>query len=84
MNSPTMIVAVLAASLGAAAPAAAQIAVSANDAKMTVVDGVNTPILKPPPDSVSVIDFSGGTPRITHRRRSRPVATLYHPQDPRI
>ena len=37
---------------------------SANDAKMTVVDGVNTPILKPPPDSVSVIDFSGGTPRI--------------------
>lgn len=64
MNSPTMIAAVLAACVGAAAPAAAQIAVSANDAKMTVVDGVNTPILKPPPDSVSVIDFAGGTPRI--------------------
>ena len=42
----------------------AQIVVSANDAKVTLVDGVNTPVPNPPPDTVTVIDLAGGQARI--------------------
>ena len=45
-------------------PAAAQLAISANDGKMRLVDGVATVVENPAPDSVSVIDFAAGTPRI--------------------
>ena len=64
MNSLSRIAAGLVVGMSCAAPALAQLAVSANDAKLTVVDGVNTPILKPPPDSVTVIDLGGGAPRV--------------------
>jgi DNA-binding beta-propeller fold protein YncE len=47
-----------------ATPVAAQLAVSANDAKMTIVDGVNTVIRNAPPDTVTVIDLRGGTPKV--------------------
>ena len=37
---------------------------SANDAKVQLVKGVNTPIPNAPPDTVTVIDLNGGQPRI--------------------
>ena len=44
--------------------AAAQIAVSANDAKVTLSDGVVTTIKNPPPDTVTVIDLGMSPPRV--------------------
>lgn len=41
--------------------AAAQIAVSANESKVTLVDGVVTTVRNPPPDTVTIIDL-GATP----------------------
>ena len=42
----------------------AQIIVSANDAKVRLVQGVNTPIPNAPPDTVTVIDMKSGTARV--------------------
>ena len=42
----------------------AQIVVSANDAKVRLIDGVNTPVPGAPPDTVTVIDLRSGSPRI--------------------
>ena len=53
-----------AAALLLAAPALAEIAVSGNDGKRTLVGGVNTVVQNPRPDTVSVIDLSGRTPRL--------------------
>lgn len=50
--------------LAGARPAAAQIAVSANDAKVAVVDGVVTPVKSPPPDTVTVIDLGVVPPKV--------------------
>jgi DNA-binding beta-propeller fold protein YncE len=49
----------------------AQIAVSANDAKVTLVDGVQTIVRNPAADTVTIIDLSTSPPRI--------VATLAVP-----
>jgi len=46
------------------ADASAQIVVSANDAKVRLVDGVNTTIPNPPPDTVTIIQLDTGAPRI--------------------
>jgi len=46
------------------AHAQAQIVVSANDAKVQLVDGVNTTVPKPPPDTVTIIQLGNGAPRI--------------------
>jgi hypothetical protein len=47
------------------APAArAQIAVSANDNKVVLVNGVVTVVSNPPPDTVSVIDLKTSPPRV--------------------
>ena len=54
----------LLAALAAAAPAAAQIAVSANDSKVTLVDGVVTTVTNPPPDTVTIVDLGGETPKV--------------------
>ena len=53
-----------AAALLLAAPALAEIAVSGNDGKRTLVGGVNTVVQNPRPDTVSVIDLSGRAPRL--------------------
>ena len=42
----------------------AQIAVSANDGKQVLVDGVQTVPDNPAPDSVAIIDMAHGTPRV--------------------
>jgi DNA-binding beta-propeller fold protein YncE len=42
----------------------AQIAVSANENKVTLVDGVITTIRNPPPDTVTVLDLSVSPPRV--------------------
>ena len=47
-----------------ATPAWAEIAVTGNDGKRTLVGGVNTVVQNPKPDTVSVIDLSGPTPRL--------------------
>jgi DNA-binding beta-propeller fold protein YncE len=51
-------------SLAAGTSASAQVAVSANDSKMKLVDGVNTPVSNPPPDTVTIIDLSGAQPKV--------------------
>ncbi|WP_083747551.1 lactonase family protein [Teichococcus deserti] len=50
--------------LAASLPVAAEIAVSGNDNKRALVDGVNTVVRDPKPDTIAVIDLSGGEPRI--------------------
>ncbi len=44
--------------------ARAQIVVSANDAKVRLVDGVNTTVPDAPPDTVTIIQLDKGAPRI--------------------
>lgn len=44
--------------------AAAEIAVSGNDNKRALVNGVNTVVRDPKPDTLAVIDLSNGEPRI--------------------
>ena len=51
-------------SLGSVAPASAQLALSANDGKVSLVDGVTVVNENPRPDSVAIIDFARGTPRV--------------------
>jgi len=54
----------LTAALGSAAPARAQLAVSANDNKVLLVDGRVTVVPNPPPDTVSIIDLRASPPRV--------------------
>jgi DNA-binding beta-propeller fold protein YncE len=49
---------------GVAMPAGAQIAVSANDNKVQLVNGVVTVVPNPPSDTVSVIDLKASPPRV--------------------
>ena len=42
----------------------AQIAVSANDNKIALVDGVNTVPANPPPDTVTILDIGVSPPQI--------------------
>jgi DNA-binding beta-propeller fold protein YncE len=49
---------------------AAQLAVSANDGKVMLVDGVNTPRPNPEPDTVSIIDLSTKPPRVVAEVRA--------------
>jgi DNA-binding beta-propeller fold protein YncE len=44
--------------------AAAQIAVSANDAKVTLVDGVTAVVPKAPPDTVTIVDLGATPPKV--------------------
>jgi DNA-binding beta-propeller fold protein YncE len=44
--------------------AAAQLAVSANENKAVLVDGVNTVVQNPPPDTVTIIDLKIAPPKI--------------------
>ena len=48
----------------ACTPARAEIAISANDAHTTLVDGIMSAVENPPPDTVSVIDLAQTPPRI--------------------
>lgn len=52
------------ASCLAAAGACAQLAVSANDNKVTLDNGTNRVVANPPPDTVTVIDLSAKPPRV--------------------
>jgi DNA-binding beta-propeller fold protein YncE len=60
-------------------PAEAQLAVSANDAKVRLVDGVNTPVPNPPADTVTIIDLSPSPPRIVGEVRA-PTSVVGPPQ----
>jgi DNA-binding beta-propeller fold protein YncE len=52
--------------LALASAAAAQLAVSANDNKVVLVDGVSTVVRNPPPDTVAIIDLTQFPPKIAH------------------
>ena len=67
MNTSRRIVVWTAIALGAIATgssASAQVAVSANDSKMKLVDGVNTPVPNAPPDTVTIVDLRGAQPKV--------------------
>ena len=54
-----------AAALGLlATQASAQVVISANDAKMTLVNGVATVVANPVPDSITIMDIVGGQVRV--------------------
>ncbi len=57
-------IAVLAATIAAAAPAAAQIAVSAQENKVVNVDGTNKVVESPPPDNAMIIDLGVSPPKV--------------------
>src|SRR2546423_14834471 len=54
----------LAASISMSSGASGQLAVSANDGKAVLVDGVNSVPANPPPDTVTVIDLSTIPPKV--------------------
>ncbi|MSO76335.1 MAG: YncE family protein [Alphaproteobacteria bacterium] len=45
-------------------PALAEIAISANDNKLVLVNGVGTVVKDPPPDTISIIDVKGGKAKL--------------------
>lgn len=47
-----------------AVPAAAEIAISANDNKMVLVNGAGTVVANPPADTISIIDVKGGKAKL--------------------
>jgi hypothetical protein len=57
----------------------AQLVVSANDSKAALVDGVNTPVRNPPPDTVTIIDLSASPPRVLGEVRA-PNSVVGPPQ----
>ena len=59
-----LVPAALAAALVVSAPAYAQIAVSSNDNKAVLVDGVNTVPANPRPDTITILDLSQVPPRV--------------------
>jgi DNA-binding beta-propeller fold protein YncE len=69
----------LAALAVAAATAEAQLVVSANDAKLRLVDGVNTPVPNPPADTITVIDLRGGEPKVVGEVKA-PASVIGPPQ----
>ena len=42
----------------------AQLLVSSNDNKAELIDGVNTLVRNPPPDTVSIVDLGANPPRL--------------------
>jgi DNA-binding beta-propeller fold protein YncE len=48
----------------------AQIAVSANDGKATLLNGVNSPRPDPQPDTVTILDLAGTTPKVLAELRA--------------
>jgi DNA-binding beta-propeller fold protein YncE len=59
--------------------ASAQLVVSANDGKMRLVDGVNSPIPNAPADTVTVIDLRGAQPKIVGEVQA-PASVIGPPQ----
>ena len=57
----------------------AQVVVSANDSKAMLVDGVNTPVRNPPPDTVTIIDLSASPPKVIGEVRA-PNSVVGPPQ----
>jgi DNA-binding beta-propeller fold protein YncE len=57
----------------------AQLVVSANDSKATLVDGVTTVVPKPPPDTVTIIDLSVSPPKVVGEVRA-PNSVIGPPQ----
>jgi DNA-binding beta-propeller fold protein YncE len=72
-------VAVFCLLLAPASGAAAQIAVSANDGKAALVDGVTTVARTPAPDTVTVLDLSAWPPRVAGEVRA-PASVVGPPQ----
>ncbi len=64
MNLPLRIAALLAACSTAALPVPAQIAVSANDNKQVLVDGVPKTVPSPAPDTLALIDLGQSPPKL--------------------
>jgi DNA-binding beta-propeller fold protein YncE len=58
------LLAVLAVAAASAAPADAQLAISANDNKAVLVNGAATIVENPAPDTVSIIDLSAKPPKL--------------------
>lgn len=56
--------AVLLGTLAAVPPASAQIAVSSNDNKVVLVNGVQKVVPNPPPDTVTIIDLNTWPPKV--------------------
>ena len=54
----------IAATAASPVPAFAQIAVSANDNKLTLIDGVQTVVRNPAPDTVTILDLGGVRPKV--------------------
>ena len=60
----TLVLAALGAGLALAPPVPAQIAVSANDNKVVLVNGAVKVVPNPPPDTVAIIDLSVSPPKV--------------------
>ena len=48
----------------------AQLSISANDNKVMLVDGVNTPVPNPTPDTVTILDLGVSPPKVTGELRA--------------
>jgi len=65
-----MLARTLAIVIAAGSSARAQLAVSSNDNKVLQVDGVNTVVQNPPPDTVTILDLSATPPRVVGELRA--------------
>jgi DNA-binding beta-propeller fold protein YncE len=79
MRSPIAAVAAICLVFASAADAVAQIAVSANDGKAALVDGVTAIARTPTPDTVTVLDLSVWPPRVIVELRA-PTSVVGPPQ----
>ena len=64
MTAKLSLLAVTALCLGFAGAAGAEIAVSVNDNKVVLVNGVSTVVQNPAPDTISIIDLSAKPPKL--------------------
>lgn len=74
-----LLVVTILALLGTAGPARAQLVVSANESKLTSVDGANVVVPNAKPDTVTVVDLDGPSPRVVGEVRA-PASVIGPPQ----
>lgn len=69
MIAKLSLLAVTALCIGVAGTACAELAISANDNKVVLVNGAATIVQNPAPDTVSIIDLSAKPPKLVAEKR---------------
>ncbi len=79
MNTPTLLALAGISFTLVAVPGRAQLAVTANDNHLTLVNGVKTVVANPPPDTVSIVDMGATPPKIVAEVMNVPSSIIGPP-----